>query len=80
MSSYDDLEKLSRDRKRDALLVAADMGKANGMRAGAEILRALAKGRKTISAGELRAAADTMEAAAAKFDAKAQATIKSLQQ
>ena len=78
MRSYDDLEKLSLERKREALMVTADLGKANGMRAGAEILRALAKGRKTISAGELRAAAETMEAAAAKVDAKAQAAIQSL--
>ena len=80
MSIYDDIEKLSRERKRDALMVTADLGKANGMRAGAEILRALAKGRKTVSAGELRAAAETMEAAAAKVDTKAQAALKSLQQ
>ena len=78
MSGYEDLDKISPARKRDVLLTTADMGKAAGMRAGVEILRDLAKGRESVSAGELMAAAATLEDAAAKVDAAAQSAIKSL--
>ncbi len=78
MSAYEDIERLSQERKRDALMVTADLGKANGLRAGAEIIRAIVKGRKMIGAGELLGAAETMEAAAAKMDAKADAAMKAL--
>ena len=78
MSGYEGLDKISPARKRDVLLVTADMGKAAGMRAGVEILRHLAKGRESISAGELMAVAATLEDAAAKVDADAQSAIRSL--
>ena len=79
MSRYEDLEQISRDRKRDALVATAELGKANGLRAGAEIMRALAKGRKVVMASELLAAAQTIEEAARKLDAKTQVKLKEIE-
>jgi hypothetical protein len=69
---------MDRDHKQRLLLLTAEMGKANGMRAGAEILRAIIQGRKRIDAAELRAAAAKMEDAAAKVDAKAKLEMVAL--
>lgn len=76
MTSYDDLERLLRERKAAALKMTADLGAAKGMRVGVEILRALAKGRKTINTREILDAAQALETAAAKLDAKATAALK----
>ena len=80
MSRYEDLEQISRDRKRDALVATADLGKANGLRAGAEILRALGKGRKVVMTSELLAAAQTIEDAARKLDVKTHAKMKEIEE
>lgn len=69
---------MEREHKKRLLMVTADFGKANGMRAGAEILRAIIRGRKRIDAAELSAAATTMENAAAKVDAKAKLEMMAL--
>jgi hypothetical protein len=76
VSRYDEMERMSRDAKRDMLMLTADLGKENGMRAGVEILRALAKGRKSISTAELMDAALAMEAAASKLDEKTNSKIR----
>ena len=77
----DEVDKLmadDRERKRAALVATADIGRANGLRAGAEILLALIQGRKRIDAGELRAAAASMSDAADKVEAKANAAVAKL--
>lgn len=76
MSAYDAIDKTARAQKYDALVATADIGRANGMRVGAKILRALAKGRRTVSGAELISAATQMEDVAAKVDAKAMEAIK----
>lgn len=69
---------MDRDVKKELLLATADIGKANGMRAGAEILRALIQGRKRVDANELRAAAETMDRAAEKLDGRTKAVMLAL--
>lgn len=61
---------MDREHKKRLLTLTAEIGKANGMRAGAEILLALIQGRKRIDTAEIRAAAMTMQSAADKVDGK----------
>lgn len=66
------------DDKKGLLLATADLGKANGMRAGAEILRALAKGRRTINTTELLEAAVSLNEAARKIDVRTHTYMEAL--
>lgn len=67
-----------REHKKRLLELTADIGKVNGMRAGAEILRALIQDRKRIDTAEIRAAAMAMEDAATKLDARVKADLRTL--
>ena len=78
MTTYEDIERMSKERKRDALMVTAELGKASGIRVGVEIIRAIAKGRRSVSSSELIAVALTMEEAADKIGAKANAKMKEM--
>lgn len=69
---------MDRDQKKRLLMLTAEIGKANGMRAGAEIMRALIQGRKRIDTAELRAASMSMDAAAAKMDARVKLEMMAL--
>jgi hypothetical protein len=69
---------MDRDAKKQLLLATADIGKVRGMRAGAEIMRALIQGRKRIDAGELKAAAIAMDDAADELDARTDLTLLAL--
>lgn len=61
---------MERDAKKRLLVLTAEIGKANGLRAGAEILLALIQGRKRIDASDLRAAAASMNATADKVESR----------
>lgn len=69
---------MDRDQKKRLLVLTAEIGKANGIRAGAEILEALIQGRKRIDALELRGAAASMKDAANKLDAKTKLEMMAL--
>lgn len=69
---------MDREHKKRLLTLTAEIGKANGMRAGAEILLALIQGRKRIDTAEIRAAAMTMQSAADKVDGKVKLEMISL--
>lgn len=69
---------MDRDQKKRLLVLTAEIGKANGIRAGAEILEALIQGRKRIDASELRAAAAAMNDTASKLDAKTKLEMMTL--
>jgi hypothetical protein len=77
--NYDQLSPdTGREHKKRLLMLTADLGKANGMKAGVEILRALAKGRKRVDAAELEATAITMESAILNLEAKTKREMEQL--
>lgn len=69
---------MDREHKKRLLVLTADIGKANGMRAGAEIMLALIQGRKRIAAEELDLAAKSMNDAADRLDARTKLEMMAL--
>lgn len=69
---------MEQDKKKRLLVLTADIGKANGLRAGAEIMRSLVQGRKRINTAELKAAAASMEETAHKIDARTKLEMMAL--